>query len=290
MLGVIVNRDRANRTLSLSQQHAVEALIAKAGMKDCKPVDTPVATNFVFTKQDCPQTELERADMAKEAQWYRMTLCGAIYIVNWTRADTSYALSKLSKFMQNPGHNHVSALKRLLRYLKGTADYKLVYSFASPPVRTGVYGYFDSAHADDVDTCRSTMAYLFFYEGCLLSWHSKLHSYVTTSTNHSEYVASSKAAREACWYAKVFTFLGLRSAVQPIDLFNDSSGAIAMNHNPVHHEANKHVAIADHFAREQVELGIITMSHMRTDDLPADALTKPLPKAKFFKLIQTFMN
>ena len=65
---------------------------------------------------------------------------------------------------------------------------------------------------------------------------------------------------------------------------------IAMNHNPVHHEANKHVAIADHFAREQVELGIITMSHMRTDDLPADALTKPLPKAKFFKLIQTFMN
>ena len=63
-----------------------------------------------------------------------------------------------------------------------------------------------------------------------------------------------------------------------------------MNHNPVHHEANKHVAIADHFAREQVELGIITISHMRTDNLPADALTKPLPKAKFLKLVQTFMN
>ena len=102
MLGVIVSRDRANRTLSLSQQHAVEALLDKAGMHDCKPVDTPVATNFVFTKQDCPQTELERADMAKEAQWYRMVLCGAIYIVNWSRADTCYGLSKLSKFMQNP--------------------------------------------------------------------------------------------------------------------------------------------------------------------------------------------
>ena len=290
MLGVIVSRDRANRTLSLSQQHAVEALLDKAGMKDCKPVDTPVATNFVFTKQDCPQTELERADMAKEAQWYRMVLCGTIYIVNWTRADTCFGLSKLSKFMQNPGPNHVSALKRLLRYLKGTVEYKLVYSFASPPVRTGVYGYFDSAHADDVDTCRSTMAYLFFYEGCLISWHSKLHTYVTTSTNHSEYVASAKTAREACWHTKVFTFLGLPSAVRPIDLFNDSSGAIAMNHNPVHHEANKHVAIADHFAREQVELGIITISHMRTDDLPADVLTKPLPKAKFLKLVQTFMN
>jgi hypothetical protein len=67
-------------------------------------------------------------------------------------------------------------------------------------------------------------------------------------------------------------------------------GLQARRHNPVHHEANKHVAIADHFAREQVELGIITISHMRTDDLPADVLTKPLPKAKFLKLVQTFMN
>ena len=82
----------------------------------------------------------------------QLFVCGAIYIVNSSRADTCYGLSKLSKFMQNPGPNHVSALKRLLRYLKGTVEYKLVYSFASPPVRTGVYGYFDSAHADDVDT------------------------------------------------------------------------------------------------------------------------------------------
>ena len=53
---------------------------------------------------------------------------------------------------------------------------------------------------------------------------------------------------------------------------NHGLSAIAMNQNPFHHEANKHVAIADHFAREQVELGVITISHMRTGDLPADAL------------------
>ena len=70
--------------------------------------------------------------------------------------------------------------------------------------RSGVYAYFDAAFADDVDTRRSTMAYLFFYEGCLLSWHSKLHTMVTLSTNHSEYVASAKCAREAIWWEKIF--------------------------------------------------------------------------------------
>jgi len=134
------------------------------------------------------------------------------------------------------------------------------------------------------------MAYLFFYEGCVISWSTKLHSYVTTSSNHSEYVCSAKAAREATWLDKIFTALRLPEAVHPIDLFSDSTGAISMNYNPVHHEANKHVALADHYAREQVEQGIITVTHVSTQNMLADALTKALCHAKFAKLVSQFMN
>ena len=81
----------------------------------------------------------------------------------------------------------------------------------------------------------------------------------------------------------------MEEAVRPIATFSDSNGAICMNYNPVHHEANKHVALADHYAREQVELGIITVTYVSTDNMLADALTKALDRAKFIKLVSQFM-
>jgi hypothetical protein len=186
--------------------------------------------------------------------------------------------------MQNPGPAHVQALKRLLRYLQGTKSLGLVYSFASASPKQGVYGYYDASHADDVDTRRSTMAYTFFFEGCIISWNSKLYTFVTTSTNHSEYCAAAKAAREAKLLEKIFLFLGFDAAVKPIDLFSDSQGCIAMTYNPVHRNASKHVDLADHYAREQVERKTITITYVSTKDMIADLLTKALPKLQYSKL------
>ena len=122
------------------------------------------------------------------------------------------------------------------------------------------------------------MGFVFFYCNALISWHSKLHSYVTTSTNHTEYVCSAKAAREARYLQKIFHGIGLQSAVSPIDLYCDNSGAVAMNLNPVKHDASKHVDIADHYARELVERGLITMTLVGTKDMLADFLTKQLTR------------
>ena len=155
--------------------------------------------------------------------------------------------------MQNPGPAHITALKRLLRYLKKTINMGLNYSFKSTPPSPGVYGYYDASHADDVDTRRSTLAYVFYLEGCIVSWHTKMHSYVTTSTNHSEYCSAAKAAREAKWLEKMFDALGHPSWVKPIRLFSDSQGAIATAYNPVNRAATKHVDLADHYTREQVQ-------------------------------------
>ncbi len=125
------------------------------------------------------------------------------------------------------------------------------------------------------------MAYVFFYEGCPVSWNSKLHSYVTTSTNHSEYCASAKAAREAKSFKKLLTEMKLPEAASPIALFSDSQGAIAMNYNPVKRNTSKHVDLADHYAREQVDLGVISITFVSTKEMIADLLTKALPFPTF---------
>ena len=63
-----------------------------------------------------------------------------------------------------------------------------------------------------------------------------------------------------------------------------------MNHNPVLHEANKHVDLADHFAREQVDRGIITITFVPTEHMIADVLTKSMTSSKFNKFISCFMS
>lgn len=182
--------------------------------------------------------------------------------------------------MQNPGTVHIQALKRLIRYMKATADRGLKYDFsakAQSGIKTGIYGHYDAAHADCPDSLRSTLSYVFFFSGCPISWNTKLHSFITMSTNHSEYCA----AREAKWLEKVCVEIGFGRFVRPINLYSDSKGAIAMTYNPVQRSASKHVDLADHYAREQQERGTITISYVNTTDMIADLLTKPLDVADF---------
>ena len=237
-LNCTIVRDRPNRVLRLTQASAVKEILKRAGLhKDnVAKADTPIASGFIFTRQDCPAPE-DRAATEADAAWYRSFIACLIYLVMWTRPDLAFAQSKLSKFMHCPGPKHVAALKRLLRYLAGTADAHLVYDFSSAPTLKGVYGYYDASHADDVDTMRSTMASIFFFEGCPIYWTSKTNTYVTTSTNHSEYCASARAAKIAVWFHKTFIAMDQRWAVDPISLFSDSQGAIAMNYNPVNRAA-----------------------------------------------------
>jgi hypothetical protein len=96
----------------------------------------------------------------------------------------------------------------------------LTYDFSVPAPRKGLYGYYDASFADDLDTRRSTMGFIFFKDGCSVSWSAKLHSFVTTSTNHSEYCAAAKAAREARSKQILLNEIGMPQPV--IDLFIDS--------------------------------------------------------------------
>ena len=148
---------------------AIENILRRAGMYDCSEAVTPVSTSIVFTKADCPKTKEEVYQAAVETKWYRSILASCLYISTWTRPDLSFSLSKLCKYMQNPGPVHITALKRLLRYLQKTISVGLNYSFKAPPPSSGVYGYYDASHADDVETRRSTLAYVFYLEGCIIS-------------------------------------------------------------------------------------------------------------------------
>ena len=239
-----------------------------------------MAVNAKLSKRDCP-SEQERKVMKDTQKWYISVVATFIWFVCMTRPDLAFPVSVLCRFMHNPGKAHVIALKRMLRYLSTTIDRGLLYDFSKPASDPGIIGYFDAAHADCPDTLRSTCAYVFLFDGAPISWHTKRHGCITTSTDHSETAASAKAGREAVSLTKKAEFLGLGSLVRPIKLYSDSKGSISMVYNPISKPASKHIALSDYYARELIERNVIVVVYVSTEVMLADVLTKPLGHIAF---------
>jgi hypothetical protein len=233
-----------------------------------------------LSKEDCP-TELEAKTMGEEQTRYRSIVASLIYFVMWCRPDMAFAVSQLARFMHNPGQKHQVALKRALRYIFKTADLGLNYDFSAGPTSKGVHGFYDASFADCPDTKRSTGGHIMYWWGCPVNWMSKMHRFVTTSTNHSEYVSGAVCARECAFQENLATELKLN--ISPIDLYSDSKGGIAQTYNPTNRAATKHVDVADHYIREQVERKRIVVSYIATMDMDADIFTKPLDLAAFIR-------
>ena len=94
-------------------------------MTDCNPRVTPLPPGVILTKEQGPQIAQERAFMADKP--YRELLGSIMYAQIATRPDLSHAVSTLSKFASNPGRVHWNALTHVLRYIRGTLNYKITY-------------------------------------------------------------------------------------------------------------------------------------------------------------------
>ena len=139
-------------------------------------------------------------------------------------------------------------------------------------------------------TSKSTIGYTFFYGGAVLSWYSKLHTYVTTCTNHSEYAALAAGAKEAQWLVLLFEELDRKVKHTPVPIFVDNSGVVSRVFNPVDLQSNKHVRVSCHFARELTDLKVIAPQRVSTDKNLADIFTKALGGVAFKTMVAAFIK
>ena len=196
----------------------------------------------------------------------------------YTRPDIAYVVSLLSRYMSNPGRDHWEALKWILRYLKGTTDFGLIYQKKQTTIGL-VEGYVDSDYAKDLDERRSITGYLFTGCGCVVSWKSTLQNIVALSTTKVEYVAAAEATKEALWLKGLVSELGMNQ--KSVTVFCDSQSALCLTKNQGFHERTKHIDVRFHFIRDIAEQGLVNVSKISTKDNPADMLTKPISKVKF---------
>ena len=276
LLGVHIQRERSKRTLTLSQHQYIVDLLQHYGMSDCVTVSTPLDPNCKLSKEQSPQDDKEKAAM--RAYPYAQLVGSLMYLAIATRPDISYAVGLLGHFSANPGLPHWKAAKHLLRYLKGTMDMKLTY--APDPSQTELFtSYCDADHGGDRDNKRSTSGMIIKMGTGAVSWASRLQTIATLSTTEAEYVSAVSAGQEMVWLRNLLSEFGYQFSGAST-LFIDNQSAISVANNPEHHGRMKHLDLRFYWLRDMVELGSIRVKHLRTEDMPADLLTKPLGRLK----------
>jgi hypothetical protein len=262
---------------NLRQKQYVLDVLKRFNMTDCKPVSTPLQSGVKLSKSMCATSKEDREDMADVP--YRSAVGSLIYLVTGTRPDIAVAVGEVSKYLENPGRLHWAAVKRILRYLKGTTEMNILVK----PKSIEVVGFSDADWAGDIDTRRSTTGYIFKVGGTPVCWKSKRQPTVALSTAEAEYMSLAHAAQTAVWLKRLMGDLGVAQR-SSIKIFEDNQGCIAMAKNPVNHERTKHIDIKYHFVRELVADGVIEISYLETEEMQADILTKGMPRDRHVKL------
>jgi hypothetical protein len=192
-----------------------------------------------------------------------------------TRPDCQYAVSTLAQFSANLGKAHFEAVKRVLRYLKGTADFGLTFGGSGEGV--DLIGWTDSDWAQDTDSRRSVGGFVFDVAGGSVSWPSKKQPTIALSTVEAEYMAGSNATQEVIWLRTLLEDCGFTQA-EATTIHADNQGCIALSRNPVSHSRAKHIDIRHHFIRELVENSEVDLKFCSTKDMAAEIFTKPLAR------------
>ena len=196
ILGLQVIRDRPCRMLYLNQAKYIRSILQRYGMEDCKSLATPLDANSKLSKDMAPLTDEDINAMVGVP--YQNAVGSLVYAMIGTRADIAFAVGVVSQYMANPGPRHWVAVKRILRYLKGTMDDVLRYGGSYSNLQ--VVGYCDADYAGDIDSRKSTTGYVFLLNGGAISWNSKKQPTVALSTTEAEYMAATHAAKEAIWF------------------------------------------------------------------------------------------
>nr|GEV13776.1 retrotransposon protein, putative, Ty1-copia subclass [Tanacetum cinerariifolium] len=144
-------------------------------------------------------------------------------------------------------------------------------------IETVVYA--DSDHAGDYVDRKSTSGICTFVGCCLTSWFSKKKIALVISTTKAEYVSTEKACQQALWMKQALVDYDVR--LDDVPIMCDNKGVINLSKNPLQHSRTKHIEIRDHFLRDNVQKGHISIEKVSSVDNIADILTKPLKRESF---------
>ncbi|CAI7798452.1 unnamed protein product [Closterium sp. NIES-54] len=218
-LGLQITRDRARRTITLTQSHMVQQVLQRFGFTYSSPQATPLPTRHSLSA-------LPSDESVKSSGPYPELVGCLMYLMTCTRPDLAYPLSILARYVAPGRHRpeNMTTAKRVLRYLCSTSGMGLVLGGRRPVVLTGQA---DASWADDQATQRSSQGYTFSLGSGSVSWRATHSSSVLGSSCEAEIYAGAMAAQELRWLTYLLTDLGEPPRSPPV-LYVDNKAMLAL--------------------------------------------------------------
>jgi transposase InsO family protein len=275
-LGVRIIRDRPARKIWLCQDSYIEKIAHRYHLEERKPAITPLPTfDDMLAKYDGKAS-------AQDIHLFQQKVGSIQYTTSITRPDAARAASKLAEHLLNPSSAHMDAADRLISYLFGTRTLAIEYS----PDGSNCEFSSDAAFADN-EGRKSSEGYLFKMFGGAVDWRATKQKTVTTSTTEAELLAISNAARETFWWKRFFKDIGLELDSDKPTILCDNAQTVGLiqKEEPELKTRLRHVDINHHWVRQESQQHHIHIQWIPTARMPADGLTKSLPRQKHGQFI-----
>ncbi|XP_062110330.1 type 2 DNA topoisomerase 6 subunit B-like [Humulus lupulus] len=190
--------------LHLSQQKYINDILSTTNMLDSKPAPTPGKVGKPLSQHD--------GMLLEDPTEYRR-IVGSLQYVTMKRPNIAFAVNCACQFMHSPTSSHLLAVKRILRYLRGTSSHGITLQAADT---FHLSAFTDADWASSLDDRRSMGGYCVFLGESLVSWSSAKQKVVSRSSTESEFQALANVAAELSWYHRLFADRRLILSSSPI--------------------------------------------------------------------------
>jgi len=281
LLGIKIERDRKARTITLTQQSYTESILKLFRMEDCHPVSTPGASNVILTARSA-------GDISEPDFPFRECIGKLLYLARMTRPDIMTAVCLVARFNNDPTTQHVTAIKRVLRYLAGTSGRGIVLGGqASPVLRLAS----DASYAEDLQDRKSTTGVVAIYGG-IIDFFCRKQPTIALSTTEAEINAITEGVRSGIHLRSLISDIEGRP-LAPTYFDEDNQAAIAIVLGRAGTKSRtKHYDVKVHFLQSHMtgDNCKFLLVYCATRNMIADFLTKNLPAPAFTTLTDRVMS
>ncbi|XP_050896978.1 secreted RxLR effector protein 161-like [Lathyrus oleraceus] len=239
-------------------------------MDSCKVTSTPMGSRL-YVDQDESSVSI---DITKY-----LGMVGSLLYLTVSHPNIMFSVCLCACFQANPKESHLTVVKRIIKYLKGTTNVGLWYPKGGI---CNLVGYSDADYAGSKTDRKSTRGTCHILGNALVSWACKKQACVALSIAKVEYIAADNCCAQILWLNQQLRDYRLDLGCIPLRC--DNTSAINITKNPVMHSRTKHIDIRHHFLRDDMLQGDVEVTFMDTHNQLADVFTKPLARESFYKI------